>query len=217
MKRKKLNNAGFTLIELLAVITIMGILMMVAIPAVTRTIENTRRDSFMDVAHTYINAMRNSASADELNCKYTSGGTSEETSIAGSAAGTIFYFPLDSKDDQNTMDLMESGGKSSWGNKDVAGYVVMYKEASNVGTNSSTTKMTYSILLVDESNHGIDELVPESKLSRAKVKVAISSSDNTYAKLEKDAATRGVPTQYYNAGGTAVAVGSSKLYKCELQ
>ena len=31
---KKLNKKGFTLIELLAVITIMGILMLVAIPAV---------------------------------------------------------------------------------------------------------------------------------------------------------------------------------------
>lgn len=56
---KKLNKKGFTLIELLAVITIMGILMMVAIPAVTRTIENARRDTFADVAKEYVNAVVN--------------------------------------------------------------------------------------------------------------------------------------------------------------
>ena len=56
--KKNLKSAGFTLIELLAVITIMGILMMVAIPSVSRTIENSRRDTFADVAKQYINTIR---------------------------------------------------------------------------------------------------------------------------------------------------------------
>ena len=43
---KKLNKKGFTLVELLAVITIMGILMIVAVPAVQRTIRNTRYKYF---------------------------------------------------------------------------------------------------------------------------------------------------------------------------
>ena len=60
MKKMNINSKGFTLIELLAVITILGILMMVAIPNVTRTIENSRRDTFADVAQSYINSVRNS-------------------------------------------------------------------------------------------------------------------------------------------------------------
>ena len=51
------NNKGFTLIELLAVITIMGILMMVAIPTVSRTIENSRKDTFVDTAKKYADSV----------------------------------------------------------------------------------------------------------------------------------------------------------------
>ena len=51
---KKMNSKGFTLIELLAVITIMGILMMVAIPTVSRTIENSRKDTFIDTMKSYV-------------------------------------------------------------------------------------------------------------------------------------------------------------------
>lgn len=62
------DELGFTLIELLAVITIMGILMMVAIPSVSRVIENTRRDAFLDNAKVYINAVRQAVISDELIC-----------------------------------------------------------------------------------------------------------------------------------------------------
>ena len=58
MKKINMNSKGFTLIELLAAITIMGILMMVAIPSVSRTIENSRRDTFADVAKSYVNTIR---------------------------------------------------------------------------------------------------------------------------------------------------------------
>ena len=66
-----MSKKGFTLIELLAVITIMGILMLVAIPAVSRTIENSRRDTFADNVVTYLNTVRNAVLADELKCQPT--------------------------------------------------------------------------------------------------------------------------------------------------
>ena len=119
--KKKTNSKGFTLIELLAVITIMGILMMVAIPSVSRTIENSRRDTFADVAKSYINTIRSSVLADELEC-----GTANKISV-GATPDEVYYYEIDTQA-QGTIDLIESGGNSSWSNSDVSGYITWYKK-----------------------------------------------------------------------------------------
>ena len=43
---KKLNKKGFTLIELLAVIIILGVLLLIAVPAVSRYIQESREDTY---------------------------------------------------------------------------------------------------------------------------------------------------------------------------
>ena len=47
-KYKKFNNRAFTLIELLAAIIIMGILVLIAIPAVTNYIRDSRKTSYIN-------------------------------------------------------------------------------------------------------------------------------------------------------------------------
>ena len=47
---EKINNSGFTLIELLAVIIILGVIMLIAIPSVTRQISESRKKAYVDTA-----------------------------------------------------------------------------------------------------------------------------------------------------------------------
>ena len=52
------NSKGFTLIEMLAVIVIIGIIMMIAIPNVTQYISDSRKDAYVDTANNYVNEAR---------------------------------------------------------------------------------------------------------------------------------------------------------------
>ena len=153
---KRLNKAGFTLIELLAVITIMGILMMVAIPSVSRTIENSRRDTFADNALTYVNTVRNAVMADEVSC--------DGTTASATANGT-YYFVIDTSE-QQTKDLMEKVALSSWGSAELEGYVSWTKDTNDT---TGRTVTNYSICLEDTGHHGFKALVPEKDVSRSKI------------------------------------------------
>ncbi len=55
----KKSNKGFTLIELLAVIIILGILMIIAIPSVTSYISDSRKNAYVDTAKEIISGARN--------------------------------------------------------------------------------------------------------------------------------------------------------------
>jgi prepilin-type N-terminal cleavage/methylation domain-containing protein len=60
--KKKSNNTkkkGFTLIELLAVIIILGILMIIAIPSVTSYISDSRKNAYIDTAKEIVGGARN--------------------------------------------------------------------------------------------------------------------------------------------------------------
>ena len=153
----KLNRKGFTLIELLAVITIMGILMLVAIPSVSRTIENSRRDTFADNAIVYINTVRNAVLADEITC--------DNVTASGLTAGE-YYYEINTEDD-GTKDLMEKVAVSSWGSLPLTGYVKFVKEEVS---GKDRTKIDYYVCLVDTQNHGTDGEILESTMSRAKIK-----------------------------------------------
>ena len=134
----------------------MGILMMVAIPSVSRTIENSRRDTFADNALTYISTVRNAVMADEISC----GGVT-----ASATANGTYYFVINTGD-QSTKDLMEKVALSSWGSAELKGYVKWHK-SSNATTGRTTTE--YFVRLADTGLHGFKAEVSEKDVSRSKI------------------------------------------------
>jgi len=112
---KKMNKKGFTLIELLAVIVILGLLMAIAIPSVTRYITQSRKKTLVNTISNYIQAV----TTDVNNMDYTFTG-----------ANTIYAVPI-------SCIAVERGGSNPFGtwtdfnNSSWAYVLVQYDAASS--------------------------------------------------------------------------------------
>ena len=181
----KKNNKGFTLVELLAVIVIMGILMMVAIPSVTRTIENSRKDTFVDIAKSYGNAVRTLWTSDNLICNGV---------VSSAVDDGDYYILINSKSGakESLPTLVDQGGKSSWGNRDVNGYVRV---------NVSTTPGE------DANSDGIYEVEP-----RRVTKFYVALSDGTHGLVDDDT----LMMDELKRGNVVMSLSSEQVKKVEL-
>ena len=163
---KKINSKGFTLIELLAVIVIMGILMMVAIPSVSRVIENSRKDTYVDIAKSYANAARTLWTADGLTC------TAESIPSSATDDGD-YYVLIDTQNADSVPVLVDQGGKSSWGNRNVEGYVRI--NVSTVTTAGAETKrVTKFYVALSDGTHYVDDAKVSDNLVRGDVVMKIA-------------------------------------------
>ena len=167
---KKINRKGFTLIELLAVIVILGILMLTAIPAVSRAITKSRRNTYWQNAKQYIQA----AQTPFLSGEYVKTGS---TDICGTpAVGQGYYIEIG--------DLELEGGsttKSSFGalyntSGTCKPIVIVANEGKkiNVGAENeeSLDKLVWYFVGTDQSKNGIESPVSEGKLGINSVKVS---------------------------------------------
>ena len=185
----KINNKkGFTLVELLAVIVIMGILMMVAIPSVTRTIENSRKDTFVDIAKSYGNAVRTLWTSDNLTCNGV---------VSSAVDDGDYYILINSKESakESLPVLIDQGGKSSWGNRDVNGYVrVNVSTTPGEDTNGDGTyeveprRVTKFYVALSDGTHGLvdDDTLMMDELKRGNVFMTLSSEQLKKIELTVD-------------------------------
>ena len=180
MKKILNNKKGFTLVELLAVIVIMGILMMVAIPSISRVIENSRKDTFVDIAKSYANAAKTLWTADTLTCEGT---------VASAVDDGDYYILINTKESARAIlpVLVDQGGKSSWGNRDVNGYVRVHVETVTDNNGEPKRTTTFYVSLSDGTHGLIDEgSMTSDNLKKGNVKMDLSSDDKKKIELTLD-------------------------------
>lgn len=146
MKKLLNNKKGFTLIELLAVIVILAILVMVAIPAVTKYLNSARQGTFVDNAQAAISAVRNDVI----------------TKGTGSAIYTI-----DEINDLLEKKLETSPFGSNYNKTDSYVRVVQTEKTGSSGE----YEYKYYMCLVDSEGHGFEE-TEENDLDAKDVKMS---------------------------------------------
>ena len=130
---KKMNKKGFTLVELLAVIVILGLLMAIAIPSVTKYITQSRKKTLISSIDAYITAVTTAVNDNQF------GALSDQS--------TCYYIPV-SDNNANSCVALEKGGSDPFGHW-VDAYVVV---------NYDATKYSYDYWFTfnDDAGYGME-------------------------------------------------------------
>ena len=149
---KKTNKKGFTLIELLAVIIILGVLMIIAIPSVTQYISNSRKSALVDSASGYIDGTRTMVN--------------EAQRVQFFDVNTLYLVPVGHDETQSCVSL-EKGGASPY--SDTWDYAY-------VGVTYNGSGYNYYFIAKDGSNQGIN-FVSQRDLADGGTDLVVSGSN----------------------------------------
>ena len=201
-----LNKRGFTLIELLAVITLIGILMLLAIPSVSSIVENFRTDTFVTNAKTYANAAKKLWTSDGLYC-------GSEPKLSSTVVDGDYYILIDTTDD-TIFPLLESGGLSPWGNKDVKGYVRIKRSEDGKKTKYYVALTDGTHAIYDDKDNPVEvDLIKgqdgirdiTADVDKLKKIQTVPFERGKYTTCSEESATwTGTPVEVLNGSGTEV-------------
>jgi len=145
---KRINKKGFTLIELLAVIIILGVLLLIAVPSVSKYIVESRMKTYNTNLSNFVSAVANEVNAMDYNSPYNFGSTE------------ILVVPFDKIE-------IEKGDntKSPFApyNKEYS-YVLVTRKYDSEGT---PTGFTYYVQAYDENGYGATMNVPTATVVKA--------------------------------------------------
>ena len=139
----KRNRKGFTLIELLAVIIILGVLLVIAVPSVTRYIENSRKSSYLQVAEGYVDGVKAMITSRKLSVR---------------RKDTTYYIPIEFIE-------TEKGGDSPYGNWVEAYVVVVYANSEYDYYWTSVDDTGHKIELKNIEELTVDDIINDSSRS----------------------------------------------------
>ena len=162
IENKKNNKKGFTLIELLAVIIILGVLMIIAIPSVTEYIQTSRKSGYIKTANQYINGART-----EVN----------SANIPMFDTNATYYLPT-------SCVSLEKGGDSPFGEL-VEAYVVVtyngdgydYYWTSRDSSNMGILLTSENLLDEDKIKSGITDISKDIGIGEREKIILINSCD----------------------------------------
>ncbi len=141
------KNNGFTLIELLAVIIILGILMIIAIPSVTKYISDSRKSAYIDTAKGIISGARNLVNTGKLRMYDTS---------------ATYYIPI-------SCIKTENGAKTPYGEFE--------NDGAYVGVTFDGEGYNYYWISNDTSGQGIKEITLSSELDEDDIESGINEGE----------------------------------------
>lgn len=139
------NEKGFTLIELLAVIVILGVLLAIAVPSVTKYINASKKSTFIENAQAYAKAAKNDAMLGAY-----------DFPVSTNQATIITFGRLET--------ALENGGITSsyGGNFDSNSYVIIVNEGK-----AEDPRYIYYIAARDSKGYGIGNVTDDGTVANA--------------------------------------------------